>query len=186
MRLHTLVQIGQVATRRTRLALCLAALMVAPRLATAQSTLAGKWIVRYEHQSHGIHVHVGTDPAPIVVDSVRMTLRQRGDSIIGDWQAIVAPGEPAAHGRELRGVIRRDTVRMQLDPNVAESEGFFTEMGREIVEFLKTHIHGIPPMTPFIEVTARGDSLVGSRWSASADFAAETPRHALWAVREKP
>ena len=155
------------------------ALAVSP--AGAQSKVVGKWLVRYEHETRG--VHVGTPQ--LVVDTVRMTLRQRGDSILGDWQAFVPAGE-TAHPRDLRGVLRGDTVRMQLDPNLAESEGFFTELGREIVEFLKTHVHGIPPMTPIIEFSLRGDSLVGARWSASADFSVESPRRMLSAVREKP
>ena len=155
---------------------------VAATPASAQSKVVGRWLVRYEHETRG--VHVGTPQ--LVVDSVRMTLRQRGDSILGEWQAIVAPGETAAHPRDLRGIARGDTVRLQLDPNIAESEGFFSELGREIIEFLKTHVHGIPPMTPLIEVAVRGDSLVGSRWSASADFTVETPRRALKAIRQNP
>lgn len=170
-------------TRLTAASLMLsAAIFVTPRLAGAQSKVVGRWVVRYEHEVRGVHMA----PAQIVVDTVRMTLRQRGDSILGDWQAYAPAGEPAPHARELRGIIRRDTVLMQLDPIISESEGFFSELGREIVEFLKTHVHGIPPMTPFVEVTVRGDSLVGSRWSASADFSAETPRRALWALRERP
>jgi hypothetical protein len=159
----------------------LAAIGAPTRGVAAQSKVVGRWIVRYEHETRG--VHVGTPQ--VVVDTVRMTLRQRGDSILGDWQALVPAGENA-HPRDLRGVIHGDTVRMQLDPNIAESEGFFAELGREIVEFLKTHIHGIPPMTPIIELALRGDSLVGARWSASADFSVESPRRALSAVREKP
>jgi hypothetical protein len=148
--------------------------------AAAQSQVAGRWIVRYEHETRG--VHVGTPQ--LVVDSVRMTLRQRGDSILGEWQAIVPAGE-TARPRDLRGVARGDTIRMQLDPNIAESEGFFSELGREIIEFLKTHVHGIPPMTPIIEFSIRGDSLVGARWSASADLSVQSPRRALTAVRDK-
>jgi hypothetical protein len=148
--------------------------------AAAQSQVVGRWIVRYEHETRG--VHVGTPQ--LVVDSVRMTLRQRGDSILGEWQAIVPAGE-TARPRDLRGVARGDTIRMQLDPNIAESEGFFSELGREIIEFLKTHVHGIPPMTPIIEFSIRGDSLVGARWSASADLSVQSPRRALTAVRDK-
>jgi hypothetical protein len=149
---------------------------------SGQSKVVGQWIVRYEHETRG--VHVGTPQT--IVDTVRMTLRQRADSILGDWQPVTPAGETPPHPRDLRGVIRGDTVRIQLDPNIAESEGFFAELGREIVEFLKTHVHGIPPMTPIIELALRGDSLVGARWSASADFSIESPRRALSAVREKP
>jgi hypothetical protein len=156
-------------------------LLLAASSAGAQSKVVGKWIVRYEHETRGVHVRT----PQLVIDTMRMTLRQRGDSILGDWQAFVPAGE-TTHSRDLRGVMRGDTVRMQLDPNIAESEGFFSELGREIVEFLKTHVHGIPPMTPIIEFTMRGDSLVGARWSASADFSVESPRRALSAAREKP
>ena len=165
---------------RTALAFLLIACVAAPR-AGAQSKVVGRWIVRYEHETRG--VHVGTPQ--LVVDSVRMTLRQRGDSILGEWQAIAPAGE-TPHPRDLRGIARGDTVRLQLDPNISESEGFFSELGREIIEFLKTHVHGIPPMTPIVEVAVRGDSLLGARWSASADFSVETPRRALTAIREKP
>jgi len=50
-------------------------LLLAASTADAQSKVTGKWLVRYEHETRG--VHVGTPQ--LVVDTVRMTLRQRGD-----------------------------------------------------------------------------------------------------------
>jgi hypothetical protein len=157
-------------------------LQTAARAQGTQSHVVGRWIVRYERDAAGMH-----DTSPrLVIDSASMALVQRGDSILGEWKSIAANSDPRSRGRELRGLLRRDTVRLQFDPSVAESEGFFSEMGREIVEFLKEHIHGIPPMTKVLEFTMRGDSLIGTRWSASPDYSTETPRHPMWAIREKP
>jgi hypothetical protein len=148
--------------------------------AIAQSKVVGRWIVCYEHETRGVHIGM---PA-LTVDTVRLTLRQRGDSILGEWQPMGPTGETAAVPRPVRGVLRGETVRAELDP--VPGEGFFSELGREVVDFLKEHVHGIPPMTPQLELILRGDSLVGTRWSASADGAAETSRQSLRAIREKP
>src|SRR4051812_8058487 len=132
----------QRASAASRLCCIAVALLVASRPAFAQGKVDGRWIVQYEHEARGIH---GANPQ-LVTDSARVTLRQQGDSVHGEWQAIVPAGEAPARPRVLRGTIRGEIVRLQVDPNVQESEGYFAEIGREIVDFLKEHIHGIPPM----------------------------------------
>jgi hypothetical protein len=114
-----------------------------------------------------------------------MTLRQKGDSIFGEWQPIASAGETPPSPRTLVGVLRGETARLEIDPNVAATEGYFAELGREIVEFMKEHIHGIAPTTTKLELTARGDSLIGSRWLAAAD-GTESARRSLSGIREKP
>ena len=161
---------------------CIAvALLLASRSAFAQAKLDGRWIVQYEHETRGIH---GANPQ-LVTDSAHVTLRQRGDSVLGEWQGIVPAGNAPAHPRVLRGTIRGEIVRLQIDPSVQESEGYFAEIGREIMDFLKEHIHGIPPMITQLELTVRGDALSGSRWSASPDGSAETTHRPLRGDREK-
>jgi hypothetical protein len=161
---------------------CIAAI-ISSRGLHAQANVAGKWLVRYEHEVHT--GHMGGGAARMVIDTVHITLRQKGDSIVGEWQAIASAGETPPSARSLVGVLRGETARLEIDPSVAASEGYFSELGRQIVEFLKEHVHGIPPMTTRLELTSRGDSLVGSRWSASPD-GTETNRRSLIGVREKP
>ena len=177
--IHTMIR--QRASGATRVSCIAVALLVAPRSAFAQGKVDGRWIVQYEHEARGIH---GTNPQ-LVTDSARVTLRQHGDSVLGEWQAIVPAGDAPAHPRVLRGTIRGEIIRLQIDPNVQESEGYFAEIGREIMDFLKEHIHGIPPMITQLELTVRGDAFSGLRWSASADGSAETTHRQLRGAREK-
>jgi hypothetical protein len=162
----------------------IAFILVAPAEARAQSKVTGKWLVRYTHEVRSGHMETGA--SSIVVDTVHVTLRQKGDSILGEWQGIAAAGETPRVPKSLIGIVRGDTARLEVDPNVTTTEGYFSELGRELVEFLKEHVHGIPPMTTKLELTTRGDSLVGSRWSSSADGATTTTRSTLIGVREKP
>lgn len=163
--------------------LALIVVLIAPVEARAQSKVTGKWLVRYEHE---VRVgHMGTVTSQIVTDTVRVTLRQKGDSILGEWQSVVAPGETPKPPKLLVGTTRGETARLEFDPNVTNTEGYFSELGREIVEFLKERVHGIQPMTTKLELTVRGDSLIGTRWSSSADGVTETSRRSVIGVREK-
>jgi len=169
---------------RARLALGIVATLAAmPHALGAQAGVTGKWLVRYEHEVRT--GHMGSGESRVVVDTVRLSLRQKGDSILGEWQAVTPPGETPPGPRTLVGVVRGETARLEVDPSVAATEGYFAELGREIVEFMKEHVHGIAPTTTQLELTAHGDSLIGSRWSASAD-GAESLRRSLSGIREKP
>ena len=172
-------------TVRARLVTGLAAtIAIVPHTSQAQTGITGKWFVHYEHEVRSGHLG-GPLVSRMVTDTVHITLRQKGDSILGEWQAIAAAGETPPSARTLVGVLQGDTARLEIDPNVAATEGYFAELGREIVEFLKEHIHGITPTTMKLELTARGDSLVGSRWSSSAD-GTESTRRSLRGIRAKP
>ena len=162
----------------------LVVLLIASAEARAQSKVAGKWLVRYEHEVRA--GHMGSVTSQVVTDSVRVTLRQKGDSILGEWQSISPVGETPKPPKTLVGIARGETARLEIDPNVTNTEGYFSELGREIVEFIKEHVHGIQPMTTRLELTARGDSLIGTRWSSSADGGTETSRRSVIGLREKP
>jgi hypothetical protein len=152
---------------------------IAGRAAGAQAQVAGQWLVQYEHEVRGVHV----SPAPVEIATARMSLQLRGDSVVGAWEPVSAPGETPSPAREIRGRRLRD-VTAQLAP-APEPAGFFLGLIAEVVEFLKTHVHGIPPMTTYITFTVRGDSLVGTRRAASADGSVRGRLNALSGVRSR-
>ena len=129
---HTLVD----STVHARLAFALVATIVAmPYPSQAQAGVTGKWLIRYEHEVRS--GHLGSPlVSRIVTDTVHMTLRHKGDSIFGEWQPIASAGETPPSPRTLVGVLRGETARLEIDPNVAATEGYFAELGREIVEFM--------------------------------------------------
>ena len=135
----------------------------APR-AGAQVQLAGQWLVRYEHEAAGMHVA----PARTEQAIARMTLMLRGDSVYGQWQPVVAAGETPPAARAIHGQRTHDGAALQLAP-ASESDGFFMSLIDGLVDYLKLHIHGIPPMITYIDLSVRGDSLSGVRRSASVD-----------------
>jgi hypothetical protein len=145
-----------------------------------QPRIAGVWVVRYERLMQSMHDSEGH----IVSETARMTLRVRGDSVFGSWEPASDPGEPSRAPSSVRGVVRGDSVHAQLDAPPPDDDGFFSEMGREIVQFLKTYVHGMPPMTPRFDVLARGDSLIGLNGSVSLDGTKKTLPRPFLATRE--
>src|SRR5947209_20011844 len=76
----------------------------------SRATLTGHWLVRYEHEKRS---HLSE--AQIVIDTARLTLRQRGDSVSGEWQSIVSSNDAPDRPRTLRGVVRLDNIRLEVD-----------------------------------------------------------------------
>jgi hypothetical protein len=148
----------------------------------AQSPLAGQWLVRYERELRSLHGGTGT----VIHETARLSLIQHGDSLIGQWQLIAPSGETPPATRTVRGVVLRDTARVQVEPPPVENDGYFAELGRDIMEFLRTHLHDMPTMMPVLELTVRGDSLVGTRATVSADRQKTTAPRPLSAVRDRP
>jgi hypothetical protein len=142
--------------------------------------IGGVWIVRFERIIRSMHDSEGH----IVTETARMTLRVRGDSVFGSWELASDPGEPPRTPSTVRGVVRGDSVHAQIDAPPPDDDGFFSEMGREIVQFLKTYVHGMPPMTPRFDVLARGDSLIGLNGSVSLDGTKKTIARPFLATRE--
>lgn len=141
--------------------------------------------MRYEHQSHNLH---STAPDPIEVVQGRLTLRQTGDSIFGEWQTMVAKGDTASPPppRNVHGVQRRDSVFLRFMPIVDSDAGMFATAAQEIVVFLKTYLHGMPPTTTAFDVALRGDALTGTRRTVLLDGTPRGKEEALTGVRTKP
>lgn len=150
---------------RASVAGLLAALLLAPSFATAQTKVAGQWSVRYTKVA--IQLHSGD--TTIVDETAQMTLHPRGDSIFGVWESPAAGNAPAPPPRTIHGIVRGDSVRVQVDPSPHDDDGFFSELGREIIEFLRTHVHNLPTTIPLLEFSVRGDSLSGTRRSLTLD-----------------
>jgi hypothetical protein len=147
----------------------------------AQTTVAGQWQLRYSRASRPMH---GADTT-ISERTAAMTLRPpRGDSVFGVWHDPPTPGDPPPAPRPIRGTIRRDSIRVQVDLPVHD-DGFFAELGRDVVEFLKTHIHNSPTMIPLLEFTVRGDSLIGTRRTMERDGSSLTSPLPLAGSRER-
>ena len=172
----------QATFRRWISAIALGCGMVAASSASAQSPLAGQWLVRYERELRAIH----GSPPTVISETARMSLVQRGDSLFGQWQTIVASGETPPMARTVRGVVLRDAARVQVELPPPENDGYFAELGRDIMEFLRAHIHDMPTMIPVLELNVSGDSLVGTRSTVSLDRQKTTPARPLSAVRDRP
>ncbi|MEP6831886.1 MAG: hypothetical protein ABJB74_00775 [Gemmatimonas sp.] len=149
----------------------------------AQSPVAGTWMMRYEHQPHSLHA---TTPAPIEVVQGRLTLRQSGDSVFGEWQTVVAKGDTAPPPRNVQGVQRRDSVFLRFLPVVDENAGIIASVLDDVVVFLKTYVHGMPPTTTALDVAMRGDALVGIRRTVLLDGTPRSDGEALTGARVKP
>jgi hypothetical protein len=143
----------------------IATLLLIPHELSAQSKIAGTWNVRYTRTLRMMH----TGDTTAIDETAQMTLHPRGDSVFGFWQTPVSNGEPSPPVRTVRGTLRGDTARVQVDA-APHDDGFFAELGRDIVEFLKTHIHNMPPTIPFLEFSVvKGDSLIGTRRSMTLE-----------------
>jgi hypothetical protein len=150
-------------------------------VAAAAQKLVGQWDVQYERGSATTH---GANTAR-TEGSARMTLRHQGDSVFGQWQQVVAPGEPLAPVYEMRGVVKGDSGFVLLVPNVDADAGMLKNFANDVMEFLKTHLHGMPPMTTVLEFRINGDALSGVRRSVSEDGSVKTTGRPMTAVRAK-
>ena len=160
---------------------------VAPN-AVAQNAVAGAWLMRYERpvndaRSGGLH-SATTDAVEVVQG--RLTLRQSGDSVFGEWQPIVAKGDTAPPPRNVHGVQRRDSLLLRFIPLVDNDAGMIATAAHEVVEFIKTYVHGMPPTTTALEVALRGDVLTGTRRTVLLDGTPRGQPQALTGARSKP
>lgn len=158
------------------------ALLVMPAMMHAQK-LAGQWEVQYERGSVSISTHGSS--APNSEGHARMTLRHKGDSVFGQWQQVVAAGEPLAPVYELRGMVKGDSGFVLLLPNVDADAGMLRNFANDVIEFLKTHVHGMPPMMTILEFRINGDALSGMRGAIAEDGSVKTAGRPMSAVRAK-
>jgi hypothetical protein len=165
-----------------RLLLALPLLML-PLPEQTPPKISGAWTVHFSRTYKNLH----TGETTTTDETGQMVLRVRGDSLFGFWQWPSTPGEPEPAARTVRGVLLRDgAARVQVDADNNENAGFFSTLGKEIVEWIKEHVHNSPTTIPVYEFTVRGDSLVGTRRTivASDGEAAAGPRP-FYATRVK-
>jgi hypothetical protein len=129
------------------------------------SGAAGKWLLHYEYQPRALH----GKPAPIENIEVLLTLRAARDSITGEWQRILPPGQPPLLPYVVRGIQRGDSVFLQLVPLPEEDEGMIASALHDIAVFMRTYVHGMPPTTSAIAALIRGDVLTGTRTKVLLD-----------------
>src|SRR5690349_12811455 len=143
-----------IATHRFVSALALVSLPLAAQ--TPPAKVAGVWTV---YSSRTVkHLHSGDTTT--VNETAQMTLRVRGDSLFGFWQWPAGAGETEAPARSVRGVLLPEgAARVQVELESHEDDGFFSNLGREIVEWIKENVHNMPVTKPVYEFTVRGDSL---------------------------
>jgi hypothetical protein len=155
-----------------------------PPIAQTPPKIAGAWTVHSSRTYKNLH----TGDTTTTNETAQMVLRVRGDSLFGFWQWPATPGEPEPEARTVRGVLLRDgSARVQVDLAKDEDAGFFSNLGHEIVEWIKANVHNMPTTIPVYEFTVRGDSLVGTRRTivASDGEASGGPRP-FYALRVKP
>jgi len=157
---------------------------VAPT-AVAPTPVAGAWLMRYERMVNSGTLHSTTTDAVEVVQG-RLTLRQSGDSVFGEWQPMVAKGDTAPPPRSVHGVQRRDSVLLRFVPVVDNDAGMIATAAHEVVEFIKTYVHDMPPTTTALEVALRGDMLTGTRRTVLLDGTPRGQPQVLTGVRAKP
>ena len=147
----------------------------------AAQKVAGEWIMRYERPAT---MSYGEKIAPAEVRA-RVTLRQIGDSIFGAWLYSALPGEPAAQANELRGVLHHDTASVSIIPIVDADANMFLNFAQNVVDWMKSHVHGIAPTATLLEFTVRGDSLSGVRRVMAVDGSAKDRVFPLSGARVK-
>lgn len=160
----------------------LATITSASKADAQPAAVAGKWTLRYEHQPSGMH----NADAAIQERRALLTLQLNGDSVFGEWQAIVPAPDSAPPPRALRGIRRGDSILVRLDADVDPNASMIATMGHEIVEFIKTYVHGMPPTTTALDVSIRGDSIMGTRRTVLMDGTARGKAFVLSGVRAKP
>lgn len=137
------------------------------RTATAQDNVAGRWITDFPLRLrviNGVESSEGTGHA-------RLTLRLKGDSVLGTWQDITAGAAQPPRSKTLRGTVVNGRVRVETDPPdervLRDAEG-----ERQVM------------MRTLYDVAARGDSLVGTEQSIAADHSSVAYSRPFSATRE--
>ncbi|MEP6762961.1 MAG: hypothetical protein ABJB66_01560 [Gemmatimonadaceae bacterium] len=144
----------------------------------APATAVGKWAVQFERT---VMTHTDTTSEH---GRARLVLVQQGDSVLGTWQRLEEDGSTVVHPLDATGVLRRDSLRIELT-TIVDPDATFSNIAHDISVFLKEKIHGIVPTTTVLELVVRGDSLVGTVRAVSRDGVAMSPAGAVTATRLK-
>ena len=153
----------------------------------SQNAVAGVWVMRYErpmNDARSTSVHSAMSDATEVVQG-RLTLRQTGDSVFGEWTTIVAKGDTAPAPRDVHGVQRRDSLFLRFRPVVDNEASLIATAAHAFVEFIKTYAHGMPPTTTAFDVALRGDVLTGTCRTILLDGTSRGRPQAITGMRAK-
>ena len=122
---------------------------------TAPGKALGSWVVEYDHTV----VHMHGEPTRRH-EHGRMTLRSVGDSLLGE----LVVGDSGVTTRSvLRGTARNNAWTVYADDPPANGMGIFFSAVGSMMDWLRETVHGIPPVVVRFDLTAKGDSLAGSR-----------------------
>jgi hypothetical protein len=148
--------------------LCAATLALAvARPASAQGNVAGDWITEFPLRlrvMNGVESSEGTGRA-------RLTLRLKGDSVLGTWLDITSGAAQPARTRSLRGTMANGRVRVETDP--PDTRVLFDGTTEQRVQ-----------MRTVFDFTARGDTLEGTEQSIAADHSSVAHSRPFSAKRE--
>ena len=115
----------------------------------------GSWNIEYERTILRMH----GEPTRIT-ERGRMTLRSVGDSVFGE----LAIGDSAtANLSVLRGTAGKTGYAVYAEEPPAKGFGLFFSAFGAAMDWLRESVHGIHPVIVRFDVTAKGDSLTGSR-----------------------
>lgn len=152
---------------RPSVVLCAAALaLAAAPPASAQGTVAGTWIAEFPI---GLRVINGVESSD-ATGRARITLRLKGDSVLGTWQDITGGNRPA-RTRSLRGVLANGRARVETDP--PDTRVLFDGTTEQRVQ-----------MRTVYDVAAHGDTLEGTEESIAADHSSVGRSRPFHAKRE--
>jgi len=111
--------------------------------------------VEYERTISSMH----SEPTK-VIERGRMILRSVGDSVIGEMT--VGDSATADH-YPLRGTAHKDAWTVYVEEPPARGFGILFSALGAAMEWLKESVHGIQPVVVRFDLTAKGDSINGTR-----------------------
>lgn len=143
-------------------------LAMLPSPAKAQGPPTGSWVTEYYRTTTG-----HGDGGESELARARLTLAQRGDSVVGQWQDLVAAGAPTPRPRALRGVIR---------------DGVITLVADSVTAVMRQHLGPERRLQMIITyaLAVRADSLVGTQRMRSTDGTITNNPRRFVALRERP
>lgn len=148
--------------------LAFAPLLLAPLRGTkAQGTFVGRWSIEYPLNLRvvdGVESSTGTGRA-------RLTLTQRGDSVIGTWEVLAPVTIPMPPKRTLRGVAVGGRLQLQAEPTTA------------IIASVRD-THTLTIITRY-DLRVKGDTLVGTEIRTPNDPAFPAASRPFVAIRDR-
>lgn len=120
-----------------------------------RGTALGTWSVEYERTIARMHA----EPTKYT-ERARMTLRAVGDSLFGELRIGDSTSTDIS---TLRGIARKDAYTLYAEEPPARGFGIFFSALGAAMDWLRESVHGIEPVVVRFDLTAKGDSLTGTR-----------------------